>query len=109
MHAHLAFSVQCDQVTFLVAFGPSTGTETFHSFWQAGERQLLIFDLPPAGTYRRRAMPGNESKPESKLKICSMPFCSMTVRCTASRADKRRYSRTICFARSMTVRSTART
>jgi hypothetical protein len=35
----------------------------------------------------RRVIRGNASKPESKLKIRSIPFCSMTDRCTALRAD----------------------
>ena len=45
-------------------------------------------------------MPGKESNPESKLRIRSMPCFSMIETCTASRADRRRYSRAICFARS---------
>jgi len=30
--------------------------------------------------------------------MCSIPFCSITDRCTASRGDSCRYPRTICFA-----------
>ncbi len=32
-------------------------------------------------------MPGKASKPASKLRICSIPCCSITARCTASRAE----------------------
>ena len=37
-----------------------------------------------------RLMPGNESKPASKLRICAMSCCSITDTCTASRAESRR-------------------
>jgi hypothetical protein len=37
-----------------------------------------------------RLMPGNESKPASKLSICAMSCCSITDTCTASRAESRR-------------------
>lgn len=36
-----------------------------------------------------RVTPGNPSKPASKLRICSMPCCCITPRCTASRAERR--------------------
>ena len=38
-----------------------------------------------------RAEGGKPSSPESKLNICSIPYCSMTARCTASRAETRRF------------------
>ena len=50
--------------------------------------------------YDSRVIPGKESNPESKLRIRSMPCFSMIERCTASRAERRLYSRTMCFARS---------
>ena len=49
-------------------------------------------------------MPGKASKPASKLRICSMPCCSMTAKWTASRAESPWYSSTICLARSTAPR-----
>ena len=75
-------------------------------------RAMLSFiaeKLGVAGGHERRVIRGNASKPESKLRIWSIPFCSMTDRCTASRADSCRYPRTICFACCTTVSSTAST
>src|SRR6266850_1063322 len=59
-----------------------------------------------AGLHERRIIPGNPSKPESKLRIRLIPCCSMTARCTASRADICRRPIAISFARSAVARST---
>jgi hypothetical protein len=53
-----------------------------------------------ASSYDSRAIPGNPSKPESKLEIRLMPCCSMTARWRASGAESRRCPRTISLARS---------
>src|SRR5579864_2137580 len=39
--------------------------------------------------HAKRVTPGKPSKPESKLRMRSIWWCSMTARCTASRAESR--------------------
>jgi hypothetical protein len=65
-------------------------------------RSRLLLDAPGSDSFVQKIqlMPGNESKPASQLIICAMSCCSITDTCTASRAESRRYPRTISLARS---------
>ena len=54
------------------------------------EEMRLHLPAGPASNHDSRTMPGNPSNRESKLKIRSIPCCSMTARWRASRADSRR-------------------
>src|SRR5271154_2874345 len=42
-----------------------------------------------SAVHDRRVIRGNASKPESKPRIRSIPFCFITDRCTASQGDRR--------------------
>src|SRR5438874_1276074 len=61
------------------------------------------------GPHERRVIPGKPSKPESKLRTCLIPCCSMTARWRASRADICRRPITISFARWAVAPSMANT
>jgi len=69
--------------------------------------RMTIRNLLPH--HDKRLIPGSPSKPESKVRICSIPCCSMMAACTASRADRRRCPSTICLARSTMAWSIGRT
>jgi hypothetical protein len=78
----------CQQFHYGTAFSiPKIGSSCLPSVVCSGTRKSAetpAGDSPErerwevAATYRRRVMPGNESKPASKLKTCRMPFRSMT-------------------------------